>query len=102
VKNHLHCHAGTVLTSETFYEESFDLYDKFAEYGTLAVEMESYLLYALCSKFSIKASTVLTVSDLIKKNIRASKEVIKTGVDNMTKTVLDAVCDSYDYLIGKN
>jgi purine-nucleoside phosphorylase len=93
-------HAGTILTSETFYEESLDLYDKFASYGTLAVEMESYALFALCSKFSIKAASVLTVSDIIKKSLRASKDVIKSGTDRMIKTVLDTAAENYGYLTG--
>jgi purine-nucleoside phosphorylase len=90
--------AGTILTSETFYEESFDLYKKFADYGTLAVEMEAYALFGLAAKHGIKAATVLTVSDIIFKQQRAPKPLIQQGVDDMVEIVLDTVVDNYDYL----
>jgi purine-nucleoside phosphorylase len=91
-------HAGAILTSETFYEESFDLYKKFAEYGTLAVEMEAYGLFGLCAKHGMKAATMLTVSDIIFQQKRAPKPLIQQGVDDMLEIVLDTVVENYDYL----
>lgn len=82
-------HAGAVLCSETFYEDSFDLYKKFAEYGTLGVEMESYALFFLSLKYGIKAGTILTVSDLILGKERASKELIKESVERNTLASLE-------------
>lgn len=91
-------HAGSILTSETFYEESFDLYKKFAEYGTLAVEMEAYGLFGLSAKHGIKAATVLTVSDIIFQQKRAPKPLIQQGVDDMLEIVLDTIVENYDAL----
>lgn len=91
-------HTGPVLCSEIFYEDSFDTYKKFASYNTLAVEMETYLLFALSAKHNRKAACMLTVSDLIFQNARADKEAIKKGVDAMTRSVLDTVYNNYDYL----
>jgi purine-nucleoside phosphorylase len=99
-KMNIPVHTGTILTSENFYEESMDLYDKFEQYGTLAVEMESYALFGLSSKYSIKSAAVLTVTDLIKKKQRGTKEMIKKGTDDMTSLVLDTIADNYDYLCG--
>ncbi len=91
-------HAGSILTSETFYEETFDLYKKFAEYGTLAVEMEAYGLFGLSAKHGIKAATMLTVSDIVFKQQRAPKPLIQQGVDDMLEIVLDTVVENYDFL----
>jgi len=85
---------GPILTSETFYEESFDLYKKFSHYNTLAVEMESYALFNICAKHRTKSAAILTVSDIVFKQIRAEKDIIKNGVDNMTKIILEAL---YEY-----
>ncbi|MCX8058268.1 MAG: DeoD-type purine-nucleoside phosphorylase [Spirochaetes bacterium] len=82
---------GPILTSETFYEESFDLYKKFSKYGTLAVEMESYALFTICAKHGTKSATILTVSDLVYKGIRAEKDIIKKGVDSMIKIILETI-----------
>ena len=94
-------HCGSVLTSETFYEDSFDLYEKYAKFGTLAVEMESYALFLLSSKYNIKASTMLAVSDIVFEKKRGEKEQIKKGVDNILEIVLDTICENYDYLSGE-
>ena len=63
--------------------------------------METYALYVLSAKYGIKSASVLTVSDLVKKGVRAPKDVIKSGTDAMIKTVLDTIADNYDYLTGK-
>lgn len=82
-------HAGAILCSETFYEDSFELYKKFGRFGTLAVEMESYPLFYLCAKYNIKSGTILTISDIIFKKERSDKETIKNSIERNTKTVLD-------------
>lgn len=91
-------HCGSVLTSETFYEDSFDLYKRYAKFGTLAVEMESYALFLLSAKYGIKAATMLAVSDIIFEKKRGENELIKKGVDNILEIVLDTVIENYDYL----
>lgn len=82
-------HIGSGLCSETFYESTFSLYQKFAEYGTLCVEMESYALFALSAKYGIKSGTILSVSDLIFEKKRANKEIIKESVLQNAESVLD-------------
>ncbi len=86
---------GDILTSETFYEESFDLYKKFANYGTLAVEMESYALFGLAKKYNKKATALLTVSDIVFEKKRAESELIQKGVDDMIGLVIDSLDSIY-------
>ncbi|HPF69196.1 MAG TPA: purine-nucleoside phosphorylase [Candidatus Krumholzibacteria bacterium] len=59
----LEVHAGPILTSDTFYDEAPDAWRLWAQYGVLAVEMESAALYTIAAKHQAQALTVLTVSD---------------------------------------
>lgn len=99
-KLHYPVHCGPVLCSETFYEDNYDLYHKFADYGTLAVEMESYALYGIANKYGMKAATVLTISDVIFRHLRGESDKIKSSVDRMTEMILDTAVTNYDYLSG--
>ncbi len=93
-------HYGTIVTSEFFYESNFDLYEKFSNYNTLAVEMETYPLFVISNKNKIKSASVLTVSDLVFNKKRADKDILKKGIDNMIKFVLETIVENYDYLKG--
>jgi purine-nucleoside phosphorylase len=54
---------GSVLSSDTFYYDDPAWWRIWADYGTLAVEMETSGLYSLAAKFEVDALAVLTVSD---------------------------------------
>ncbi|AOT71608.1 purine-nucleoside phosphorylase [Geosporobacter ferrireducens] len=54
---------GSILTSDTFYGDEPDTWKKWAQFGVLAVEMETTALYTLAAKFGVDALTILTVSD---------------------------------------
>lgn len=56
-------HGGNVLSSDTFYNSDPEAWKKWAEMGVLAVEMESYALYANAARLNKKALCILTVSD---------------------------------------
>ncbi len=61
----IECSVGQILSSDIFYDDDKSIYNLWAKYGVLAVEMESAELYTLAAKFGIKALTILTVSDNI-------------------------------------
>jgi len=66
---------GNILTTDTFYYDSPGYWQRWAEYGVLAIEMESTALYTLAAKFKAKALTMLTVSDnFITKEIVSAEE----------------------------
>lgn len=59
-------HVGQVITSDLFYPDnplSTAAPTYAAEWGILAVEMETAALYTLCAKFGARALSVLTISD---------------------------------------
>ncbi len=45
-------HVGPILAADAFYTDRPDLYDKLADYGVLAVEMESAALYTIAARFN--------------------------------------------------
>ena len=66
--------AGNVLSADEFYDDDFESYKKWADFGVLCVEMETAGLYTIAAKFNVKALSILTISDSLvtKKSITAS------------------------------
>lgn len=68
-------HVGTILTSDTFYNDDPNSFKKWASFGALAIEMETAALYTLAAKYSVNALTLLTISDhLITGELTSSEE----------------------------
>lgn len=65
IEKSLNMKAGSVLTSDTFYQDEQDAWKRWARFGVLAIEMETAALYTLAAKFGVKALSILTVSDSI-------------------------------------
>ncbi len=67
--------AGNVLTNDVFYENDPKDFEKWADYGVLCVEMETAALYTIAAKHSVRALSILTISDsLVTKEFTTSKE----------------------------
>jgi len=70
---------GSVLTTDTFYHDDPNSWKHWANYGVLAVEMETAVLYTLAAKFKVNALSILTVSDsLVTREETTSEERQKT------------------------
>ncbi|MEH6535758.1 MAG: purine-nucleoside phosphorylase [Psychroserpens sp.] len=73
--HHIEIKAGNVLSSDEFYEDDFDDYKKWADFGVLCVEMETAGLYTVAAKYNVRALSVLTISDsLVTKEHTTSEE----------------------------
>ena len=59
----MHVHVGNVLASDIFYNADGERWKKWKDMGVLAVEMESYALFATACHLGKEALTILTVSD---------------------------------------
>ncbi|WP_426983729.1 purine-nucleoside phosphorylase [Brevibacillus borstelensis] len=81
---------GSVFTSDTFYQESLDLYKKLGSYQVLAVEMETTALYTLAAQFKRKALSILTVSDHILTGEATSADERQTTFNTMIEVALEA------------
>ncbi len=81
---------GSIFTSDLFYDnENPEGWKKWAEYGMLAVEMETAALYSLAAKFGVAALAILTVSDnLATKDLVPPKDRQNT-FDKMVQLALD-------------
>ncbi len=55
--------AGNVLTSDEFYADEFESYQKWSNFGVLCVEMETAGLYTVAAKHKVNALALLTISD---------------------------------------
>jgi purine-nucleoside phosphorylase len=82
---------GPVLAADAFYTDRPDLYDRLADYGVLAVEMESAALYTIAARHRARALTLLTVSDHIKTGERTSAEEREQTFSEMVQIALDTV-----------
>ena len=82
---------GPILAADAFYTDRPDLYDRLADYGVLAVEMESAALYTIAARFKARALTVLTVSDHIKTGEHATAQDRQETFAHMVEIALDTV-----------
>ena len=86
---------GPILAADAFYTDRPDLYDTLADYGVLAVEMESAAIYTIAARYKAKALTILTVSDHIKRGEKMNSADREQGFSGMVQIGLDtAVADA--------
>lgn len=85
----LNLKVGNVFTEDLFYNEFSD-HEKLAQYGVLAVEMETSALYTLAAKFGRQALSILTVSDHILTGEATSSEERQLTFNDMIEVALDA------------
>ena len=65
VKANLPVNVGSILSSDTFYDDDPEAWKLWAKFGVLAVEMETSGLYTLAAKYNVNALSILTVSDIL-------------------------------------
>ncbi|MGC9669097.1 purine-nucleoside phosphorylase [Planosporangium sp. 12N6] len=82
---------GPVLAADAFYTDRPDLYDRLADYGVLAVEMESAAIYTIAARYKARALTVLTVSDHIRTGEKTSSEEREQTFNQMVEIALDTI-----------
>ncbi len=81
-KHDIEIKAGNVLSSDEFYEDDYNSYKKWADFGVLCVEMETAGIYTVAAKYNVSALTILTISDhLITKEETTSEERESTFSD---------------------
>ena len=80
-------HVGGIFSSDTFYDDP-DWWRKWADFGVLAVEMETTALYTLSAGFGIRALSILTVSDNLATGESATAQVRERGFPLMAEIAL--------------
>ncbi|MCH4827070.1 purine-nucleoside phosphorylase [Planococcus halocryophilus] len=89
IEKGLNLRVGNVFTEDIFYNE-FAEHEKWAQYGVLALEMESAALYTLAAKFGCQALSILTVSDHLLTGEVTTAEERQTTFNDMIVVALDA------------
>lgn len=80
---------GGVLASDTFYNDDPNWWHPWAEYGVLAVEMETNALYTLAARYKVDALSILTVSDSLTDGAAASAEQRENEFLKMAEIALE-------------
>ena len=81
--------AGSILTSDTFYQDRPENRELWVKYGILVVEMEAAALYTLAARFDVDALAILTVSDARAKGERATAEQREKSFTQMVEIALE-------------
>lgn len=85
----LNLRVGNVYTADLFYGEK-NPNELLADYGVLAVEMETAALYTLAAKYDAQALSVLTISDHLITGEATSSEERQTTFKEMMVVALEA------------
>ena len=81
--------AGNVLTSDEFYADEFESYQKWSNFGVLCVEMETSGLYTIAAKHKANALTLLTISDSLVTGEKTTAEERQTTFSEMVEIALE-------------
>src|SRR5690606_12968027 len=81
--------AGNVLTSDEFYADDFESYQKWSKFGVLCVEMETAGLYTVASKHNVNALSILTISDSLVTGERTTSKERETTFKDMIEIALE-------------
>lgn len=81
---------GNIFTTDTFYHDKAADWKQWANFGVLAVEMETAGLYTLAAKHGVHALTIVTVSDSLVTGEATSAQERQTTFTQMMKLALEA------------
>ena len=93
-----HCpdaHVGSIVSNDYFYNPNPNWWKELQQQGTVAVEMETHILYALASQFNKQALSVCTISDHLDDEVddkRMSSTEREQGFTKMIEAVLQTIC----------
>ena len=88
-KLNIKTHQGSIFSTNTFYDDSPNRWDKWQKHGILGVEMESQILFTLAKRHGIKALSILTVSDNIITGEASSTNDREQSYSDMMKIALE-------------
>jgi purine-nucleoside phosphorylase len=80
---------GNVLSSDLFYDDTNGSIKLWADYGCLAIEMETAELYTVAAKYGVEALSILTISDHVFKGEETTPEERETTFTQMMEIALE-------------
>jgi len=88
-KLQINTHQGSVFSTNTFYDDAPNRWDKWQRHGILGVEMETQILFTLAKRFGVKALSILTVSDNIITGEASSAQDREQSYNDMMRIALE-------------
>lgn len=82
---------GQVLSSDNFYNNPKEVWQKWADMGIQALEMESYALYITAAQAHKEALTIVTISDSLITHEETTPEERQTSFTHMMEVALDCI-----------
>jgi purine-nucleoside phosphorylase len=79
---------GLIFSTDLFYAENPDRYQPMVSKGVLAVEMETSMVYAMAQYFSVRALSLLTISDHVFSGEALAAEERELKTTEMLKLAL--------------
>jgi purine-nucleoside phosphorylase len=79
---------GNVFSSDLFYSPQVEAFDVMERMGILGIEMEAAGLYGVAAEERVRALTIVTVSDHIRRKEHLSADDRRTKFDAMIKIAL--------------
>jgi purine-nucleoside phosphorylase len=83
-------HAGAIHSSDAFYGEHPEVVEVLSAHGVLAVEMETAELYTVAARHGVRALSILTISDHLRRHEALSSAERETGFRTMVEIALEA------------
>lgn len=80
---------GNVLSEDQFYDDNDEIHHLAAQYGIVAVEMETAVLYTLAAKYQVQALGVMTISNSLITGEEISAAERERNLDQMIKLSLE-------------
>jgi purine-nucleoside phosphorylase len=81
---------GSLFSADLFYSPETEMFDVMEKYGILGVEMEAAGLYGVAAEEGVRALTIVTVSDHIRRGEHLSPEQRQTSFGDMMRVALKA------------
>ncbi|MCC6348443.1 MAG: purine-nucleoside phosphorylase [Candidatus Eisenbacteria bacterium] len=79
---------GNVFSTDFFYTPQPEIFDVVEKFGILGVEMEAAGLYGMAAEYGVRALTLLTVSDHIRRGEHLPPDARRTSFDAMIRIAL--------------
>jgi DeoD family purine-nucleoside phosphorylase len=84
--------AGTIATTDLFYDDRKGLEQQWAAAGAIAVEMEAATLFALATRRALEAAALLVVSDVIlPTRVRIGEQELRAAEQRMGEVAIRAL-----------
>ncbi len=90
-ENNIPIKAGNVLSTDEFYEDNFENYKKWSDFGVMCVEMEAAGIYTIAAKYKVKALAILTISDSLVTGEATSADEREGSFSKMIEIALNTL-----------